>query len=374
VHTLSKVLLITNQPPAQMAGGRAMLCRLNRDALQDLVGSQLVVVELLRRSVSGGMEAARALLGEIDGINQGAIEHVSALLADGTVTRVFIDGSNLGMLARTIKHRFPHVEVITFFHNVEARFFYGALRKTRTLHAAAVMIANYLAERSSVRHSDKRICLSERDSHLLRRLYGRSATHVAPIALHDRAPEGPGASDPPAEKFALFVGGMFYANEAGIAWYAEHVAPKIGMRTCVVGHGTEALRDRLELHENITVVGSVSSLADWYQRAHVVVAPIFDGSGMKTKVAEALMYGKRVIGTPEAFSGYEDLAQQAGEVCQSAEEFAVAINRSEDLPYCMCDPQLRMLYLQMYSFAAARKRLQAVLSDQPFQQSSWANS
>ena len=38
--------------------------------------------------------------------------------------------------------------------------------------------------------------------------------------------------------------------------------------------------------------------------AALVIAPIFDGSGMKTKVAEALMHGKHVVGTPEAFSGY----------------------------------------------------------------------
>ena len=40
------------------------------------------------------------------------------------------------------------------------------------------------------------------------------------------------------------------------------------------------------------VVGEVESLAQWYHDAYFVVAPIFDGSGMKTKVAEALMYGK----------------------------------------------------------------------------------
>ena len=35
-------------------------------------------------------------------------------------------------------------------------------------------------------------------------------------------------------------------------------------------------------------------------------SPIFYGSGMKTKVAEALMHGKRIIGTNNAFAGYDN--------------------------------------------------------------------
>jgi len=36
-----------------------------------------------------------------------------------------------------------------------------------------------------------------------------------------------------------------------------------------------------------------------------VILPIISGSGMKTKTAEALMYGKSIIGIKEAFEGYK---------------------------------------------------------------------
>ena len=36
-----------------------------------------------------------------------------------------------------------------------------------------------------------------------------------------------------------------------------------------------------------------------------MVAPIFSGSGMKTKVAESSGYGKTVFATSEAIIGYE---------------------------------------------------------------------
>ena len=41
----------------------------------------------------------------------------------------------------------------------------------KSLHAAGVLVANYVAERSAVRFSDKRVCLSERDSLLLKKIY-----------------------------------------------------------------------------------------------------------------------------------------------------------------------------------------------------------
>ena len=168
----------------------------------------------------------------------------------------------------------------------------------------------------------------------------------------------------PQEKFALFVGGMFYANRAGIAWFVEHVVPRIQIKICIVGRGFEDLRHELERAGKVEVVGAVDQLSDWYRDAHFVIAPIFDGSGMKTKVAEALMYGKKVIGTPEAFSGYEGLAERAGRVCANADEFVQAIEAADDMVKARFDPEMRALYEKTYSLPAARARLAEIMNAQ----------
>jgi len=82
---------------------------------------------------------------------------------------------------------------------------------------------------------------------------------------------------------------------------------------------------------------------------------------MKTKVAEALMYGKKVVGTPEAFSGYEDIAQKAGWVCTTADDFVAAISRAQGLVTQSFDPDLRAIYEEKYSFEAAKSRLANIL-------------
>jgi glycosyltransferase involved in cell wall biosynthesis len=269
----------------------------------------------------------------------------------------------LGEIAKFVKSKFPHVRIFTFFHNIEVRFFYGSLVQNRSAHGLAVLLANYLAEKKSVKFSDEIICLSRRDSMVLGKIYGRAVTHVSPIALKDHRPaHSLIVRSAPREKFALFVGGTFYANKAGITWFVKHVVPRIQIKICIVGRGFEALKDELELDGKVEVVGAVDCLAQWYQDAHFIIAPIFDGSGMKTKVAEALMYGKKVVGTPEAFTGYDDITGQVGWVCESANDFVVAISAASEGITQSFDPALRQIYEKSYSMNAAKARLAKILS------------
>ncbi len=278
------------------------------------------------------------------------------------VSHVYLDGSNLGAVARAVKRDASHVSVMTFFHNCEARFFVGALRQRPSMRAVGVLLANYVAERSAVRFSDKRICLNKRDSQLLSRLYGTGATHLVPMAMQDLLPTNAlPTSTKPTERYALFVGGNFYANRQGIEWYVDHVAKLAPFATYVVGQGFEGWKDKLERNGNVKLIGAVESVVPWYLGAQVVIAPIFDGSGMKTKVAEALMFGKRVVGTPEAFVGYEEFAGDIGVVCATAAEFLAALEDEACGALACVDPMLRGIYEANYSYDAAKTRLAAIL-------------
>ena len=84
---------------------------------------------------------------------------------------------------------------------------------------------------------------------------------------------------------------------------------------------------------------------------------------MKTKVAEALMFGKKIIGTPEAFSGYGEVADRAGWVCTTADQFVVAIEDAASTIAKSFDPDLRALYEDKYSYPAARSRLARILCE-----------
>jgi glycosyltransferase involved in cell wall biosynthesis len=305
------------------------------------------------------MAALQALRGYIDGITPDSEEAIVARIGAERIERVYLDGSNLGRLARAIKRAHPKTEIMTFFHNVEARFFAGALRQRPGPRPLAILIANWNAERLAARYSDRLIALNQRDSDGLTRLYGRAATDIVPMALEDGYSDGAGRATGGPDDYLLFVGGDFYANRAGILWFAEQVAPHVGLETVVVGKGMEALRPTLEGTPNMRVVGSVKTLHPYYAGARAVIAPIFDGSGMKTKVAEALMFGKHVIGTSEAFRGYEQIADRAGWVCNGKDGFVAVLNALGSPP--RFDPALRAIYEENYSRAALTRRLSAII-------------
>ncbi|MDB5698451.1 MAG: glycosyltransferase [Alphaproteobacteria bacterium] len=360
---MSKLMLITPRIATPPEGGRALLSHLHCKCLSALLGDRLVVHALDRTPVAGPRARLHALAGFIDGVTPQAEQAVIAQIGAQDIGRIFINGSNLGRIARAVKRQLPNVEVFTFFHNVEARFFQGALRDRWSARALAVLVANHRAERMAVRSSDRLIALNERDSRGLAKLYGRAATDLLPMALEDKFQ--PGADDarsPIDEDYLLFVGGGFYANLSGMRWFVEQVAPHIAIRTCIVGRGLESLRDEVSRRPNVALIGPVGRLDDWYRGAKAVVAPIFDGSGMKTKVAEALMFGKRIVGTNEAFCGYEALGAEAGWLCETQSQFVSALRTIEALPLPRFDPSLRSLYELHYSEQATLYRLARLLS------------
>jgi glycosyltransferase involved in cell wall biosynthesis len=358
-----RLLLITKRHNEGLLSGREILSKLYADLLVELFGADLHIHALPPRRIASVSEILSAFRGYVDGIDADEIKMILQHLRDPRCRFVFLDGSNFGALAEAIKRKRRDIVVLTFFHNVETRFFFGAFRQHPSPRALAVLAVNYLAERKSLQFSDILITLTNADRDLLGRLYGRAATHVIPMAIGERRAAKaltPRVDVDANEKHLLFVGGAFYANLAGVAWFCRTVAPQAPMKTIIVGKGMELHRIALERYGNVEVVGSVDDLSDWYAGAHCVIAPIFDGSGMKTKIAEALMYGKKVIGTPAAFVGYEACASEAGWICENEADFIETINLASKQLLPSFDPAMRALYDANYSFEAAKTRLQEV--------------
>ena len=352
-----RVLLVTLMDPDAPPGGRELLSRLNARALRAVFGDGLTVHQL-KKSDARLVDVVR---GHLNGLDPQEIARVVARVGEISAGQIFVDGSNLGQVVAPIKQAYPHVRVVTFFHNVEARFFLGATRAKRTALSLALLAANYAAERKAMRHSDTIVCLSARDGDQLRHLYGRGADFISPLALEDARPAARPAKAAAEERYLLFVGGAFYANLRGIEWFARTVAPRSPLPIVIVGQGMEILKREFGGAPNIRIVGQTDDLARWYLGAYCVVAPVFEGSGMKTKVAEALMFGKRVIGTAEAFSGYDQGVVSAGWQAGTDAEFITAIGRALKADVPDFDPASRAMYEAFYSFAAATDRIAGIM-------------
>ena len=130
------------------------------------------------------------------------------------------------------------------------------------------------------------------------------------------------------EQSVVFVGNFRHSpNVNGALWLLEKVWPRIRARCSQVqlyivgGHPTK----EIEAHHGkngVVVTGWVKDVRSHLARAAVVVAPLFQGAGMRTKVLEAWAMEKAVVGTQLALEG---LAKSNGELCfitDDEEEFA----------------------------------------------------
>ena len=313
--------------------GGAVVNRRNYNLLQDIYKERLYVYEFdydFHQTMAGKM--ANMFRGMLYGITPRHVADVLRLIEREHITRVFVAYSLFSCFVVAIKKKYPQIEVITFFHNVEYEY---ALDEAKVEKGVKYRLLTVLAkkfESLSVKLSDKLVALNKRDAEQIRQLYGRTIDLILPTTFKDRAS---GLKD--LEKGSvgkplrlLFVGFNFYANAHGVDWFVKNVMPKVPDAVLyVVGKDMENERERWE-SENVVVVGTVGNLDEWYLKADVVVLPIFLGSGMKTKTAEALMYGKPILGTSEAFEGYDFDISLVGALCNDARAFVERINEMKN--------------------------------------------
>lgn len=241
---------------------------------------------------------------------------------------VFQEGTSSGHLAKQL-HRLG-TKLIVFAHNVETMLYEERLSSYRFNPIETIKFWSIKRnEKKSVRHCYKLVTLTSRDSDNFLKKFERKADAIIPISFASAIKE-PICAENQEEHFCLFVGSNFFPNVEGMNWFIKNVVPFINMKVKVVGSCCNGLAPIPEfLNDKVEYLGLVDDLSSFYQHATIVIAPIFKGSGMKTKTVEAMSYGKTIIGTNECFQGINCDYTKIGALCNTAEEFIVAINNHD---------------------------------------------
>lgn len=106
----------------------------------------------------------------------------------------------------------------------------------------------------------------------------------------------------------VFTGGLdYHPNRAAVRWFEESVLslaratiPRFSMT--IVGHCPDDAKEEL-LAPGLVFAGYVEDLGAELRRHHGFVAPILAGTGIQTKVVEAMGLGLPVVATSEAVRG-----------------------------------------------------------------------
>lgn len=281
------------------------------------------------------------------------VRDIIRYIKDNDIKEVFLDGSIYGRLAKRLKKIDCYVYV--YFHNVE-RDFAKMLVKNQGLIYLGQYLSYWYNERLSARYGDRLIALNERDQKLINKYYNVQCYEIVPVTYVDRFDENRCMVDKKENsKKLLFVGSAgLKANVDGIKWFICNVfkfLPKDYILQ-IVGKGFEKYKDELSIDKNIQVIGTVDDVDDYYYKADVVVAPILYGCGMKTKTAEAMMFGKCIMASSEALEGYEYEDIQAIQRCDTVEEYIKAL---KDVDVRRFELSVRMRFLEKYEENASRE-------------------
>jgi len=262
---------------------------------------------------------------------------------------VFIDRSVFGVIAKKLKENGYQGRIITFFHNIEVLYFGAKIPKFNLSRGLILRCAN-ANDNYSCRYSDIVIALNQRDEAELIQRYNRKADVIAPISLKDNYKRNERDSRITSEKpSCLFLGAYFKANNDGITWFIKEVYPHVNINLRIVGKGMDQLANDISIPSEVEVFSSVPDLSTFFNEADIMILPIFAGSGMKVKTCESLMYGKNIIGTTEAFEGYDIEYDRVGGCCNSKDEFIAKIEEFETTPRPVFNEYSRTVYLEKYS-------------------------
>lgn len=354
-----KILFITSENSS--TGGGAAIVNRNKSVLLDIFGDNNVSVLHLSKPTSYDLSMIRdrILYHYIDNLNKNNIEDICKKTKGFDI--VWIDGSFRGVWAKKMKEYGYNGVIVTFFHNIEKYFQRRNLLQTILYPFFKGPIVK--SELDAIFNSDHIVTLTERDAKYVYKNNPSAKVTIMPSSLRDSFVDTDGYSQSTIvckdSLDILFVGSYFYANVNGIIWFIENVLYHVNAKLTIVGNNMEKLpysnNEKLEIH------GFVDDLGEYYRQSDIVVAPIFEGSGMKTKTTEALMWGKYIVGTDEAFCGF-CIDETCGNRCQSSDDFINAINNIAKQGISKFNYPSRQLFIERYSMASSIQIVKKMLS------------
>jgi len=273
---------------------------------------------------------------------------------------VFIDRSIFGIIAKELKKNRFKGKIVTFFQNVEMNYYQARYPKYAPYRPLLLHCIDK-NDAYAMQYSDFTICFNFRDDNQLQKRYGKKTDAIIPVTFEDKHPSETDVpiANPPT---VLFFGAYFPANVDGILWFIDKVLPHINIQLQIVGKGMCKLESKIKKQKSkIKLYSDIENITPFIEQSDFVIFPIFKGSGMKVKTCEALMYGKHIFGTKEAFEGYNVDFDKVGALTNTKEEFIAAIKKYSSGNYLKYNAYSRNFFLENHSEEVIKKRFEKLL-------------
>lgn len=314
----------------------------------------------------------RWLQGNMMFISNDIISEICEVINSNAIKTVFIEDSVFGNLVKKIKKNCKECKVLSFYHDVKADLYKQWMDNERTLKSKIEYTIGIRQEYVNQTYADINIVFNERDAKTYQVYYGKRPEAIIPLpALVPTISHGimNSITAKDDKKHILFVGKKYYPNLVGFKWFVDNVLPSLtdNIQVEVVGRGLEELRN-VYPDSRINVIGGVESLNPYYENADIVIAPLFDGGGMKSKTVEALSFGKIFVGTEESLFGFweemnSDIRGKTCYQCNTPEEWIQTINNLAKDDIHKFNEDVFELFKAKFSYDVIRDKMKAIMEE-----------
>lgn len=380
-----KILYITDFYYTVSSGAKTS-AQAHLKTLQNLYGKEnVLVVALVGKNVPSVTEKEHIIIrGTHNGIalfwnclhgystyiNKPAVTKILELIKEYGVDVIFVDNSIFGLLIKRIKMDYPHIPILSYYHDVKAKLARDWM-KNAPIYRKPIMRAMLSNEKLTAEYADVNLVLGNREERLFVEAYGKKPEAHLSVYMDISLSKDFYVKSPNIKKKILFFGGYYRPNVRGIEWFIKNVYPKIMCKTelIVAGHGMEKLNSD-SYPNGVIVKGYVEYIEKIYHDADIVISPIFEGGGMKVKVAEAMAFGKIVVGSDESYEGYQEKIpneywNKFFYRANTADEFLSQIEKAieSDEEKLHFNPKIRKLYEEGFSEEYAEKVISKMISE-----------
>lgn len=270
------------------------------------------------------------------------------------------------------------VPIITRVHNIEYDYFKNYFKTKRNFYSLFNLLTIKRREALSINCSEKVIVLTKEDKKRLGRLYGDKnlkKIDVLPVCLEKpKIDEYKNHHKVLPKNYLLITGSLWYgSNLEGIEWFIKKVWNKLSHNKSInknlklVIAGSNPTKNLLALiydKNDIILYKNPKSISYLFKSALIYIAPIFTGSGMKVKVAEALSHGLPIIGTDHVFIGYQIKDKMNSFIANNSKEFIEKIlyyQNMESKRQIKLQKEVRNTFFKNYSIDVSKKIMKNIL-------------
>lgn len=372
-----KVLQISAQEPSNNSGGgigvlQTLISLTRNNHSVDYIGPEIIDLNIKRMynhcyELKKDVNRIRRFFNLIKGITNSRYQSWKKLSLDfNQYDVVVLDFTKLDYVVKEI----PQAKLLVKVHNVEYDYSRNDYKKNKSLDKWLIAQFAYKQEKTILERADCILALTENDKRRMLEIYGSHLENK--IVLNPVAVPQKGEVNKKKDSIfkMLITGSLWYGENAdGVVWFVNNVFDKFqqNMELIVAGaKPSDSLKNELAKYENITLIDTPETMEPYFKNCDLFVAPVFSGAGMKVKVAEALSYGKPVIGTDHALLGYKIVDGENSFVANTADEFINKIreiNCMKEEKWNQIQHNAKELFETEYSFdVSARIWEEAIIS------------